>query len=257
MDRGCFNDQGHTTVYLPELLIDDMGLRRSRISIITTAAVLCSFYLFYTWTAGSDVYTPHLHPHPAVTKPEPPNRIHIHPLPEKYPVSSVIPLPKGLLPQIPKIQAEQLPESSWRKNERLRRRRAVKRTFNHAWDGYVNEAWLRDEVAPLSGGYKDTFGGWAATLVDSLDSLWIMDMKEDFEVAVQALAEIDFTSTNSSVLNIFETNIRYLGGFLSAYDLSGAKHPILLEKAKEVGDMIMCVFDTPNRMPISRWNWKG
>lgn len=132
----------------------------------------------------------------------------------------------------------------------------MKRTFNHAWDGYVNQAWLRDEVAPISGGYKDTFGGWAATLVDSLDTLWIMGMKEDFEIAVQAVADIDFTITDSEVLNIFETTIRYLGGLLAAYDLSEGRFPILLEKAVQVGDMIMCVFDTPNRMPISRWSWK-
>lgn len=80
-------------------------------------------------------------------------------------------------------------------------------------------------------------------------------MTDEFEMALKALEEIDFTTTDSMVLNIFETTIRYLGGFLAAYDLSDGNHPILLKKAIEVGDMIMCVFDTPNRMPISRWDW--
>jgi len=35
---------------------------------------------------------------------------------------------------------------------------------------------------------------------------------------------------------VFETTIRYLGGLLSAFELSGQQFPILLEKAKEVAD---------------------
>jgi hypothetical protein len=37
-------------------------------------------------------------------------------------------------------------------------------------------------------------------------------------------------------ISIFETTIRYLGGLLSAYELSGQKYPALLHKAKEVAD---------------------
>ena len=35
-------------------------------------------------------------------------------------------------------------------------------------------------------------------------------------------------------LSVFETTIRYLGGLLSAYELSDYKYPALLEKAEEV-----------------------
>lgn len=35
---------------------------------------------------------------------------------------------------------------------------------------------------------------------------------------------------------MFETTIRYLGGLLSAFELSGEQFPVLLEKAKEVAD---------------------
>lgn len=37
---------------------------------------------------------------------------------------------------------------------------------------------------------------------------------------------------------MFETTIRYLGGILSAYELSGEKYPILVQKAKELGDKL-------------------
>jgi mannosyl-oligosaccharide alpha-1,2-mannosidase len=116
---------------------------------------------------------------------------------------------------------------------------------------------MRDEVIPVSGGWRNTFGGWAATMVDALDTLWIMGMKDEFEMAVGVLKDIDFSTTESMILNIFETNIRYLGGLLAAYDISEGKYPILLDKAVEVGELIMSVFDTPNRMPITRWDWKG
>lgn len=37
---------------------------------------------------------------------------------------------------------------------------------------------------------------------------------------------------------MFETTIRYLGGLLSAYELSNREHPVLLAKAKEVADTL-------------------
>jgi mannosyl-oligosaccharide alpha-1,2-mannosidase len=37
-------------------------------------------------------------------------------------------------------------------------------------------------------------------------------------------------------VSVFETTIRYLGGLLSAYELSGQKFPALRDKAKEVAD---------------------
>lgn len=113
---------------------------------------------------------------------------------------------------------------------------------------------MYDELSPLSGVGRNTFGGWSATLVDALDTLWIMGMDKEFDAAVQAVEAIDFSTSTDETINIFETTIRYLGGFLSAYDLSGRRE--LLEKAVEVGEMVLTAFDTPNRMPISRWQWK-
>ncbi|KAF5018040.1 hypothetical protein F66182_9990 [Fusarium sp. NRRL 66182] len=177
----------------------------------------------------------------------------------KYPITAD---KLAVLPQIsadakvPKIQADAPVEAAAAKELRLARLAAVKKSFEHSWSGYSNYAWMHDEVTPLTGKQKDPFGGWAATLVDSLDTLWIMDMKEEFTKAVAAADGIDFTRSPMTTINIFETTIRYLGGFLSAYELSGKSHPILLKKAIEVGDMLMCAFDTPNHMPITRWEWK-
>ena len=135
---------------------------------------------------------------------------------------------------------------------KTRRREAVKETFRRCWYSYRKYAWMKDEIAPISGEYKNTFGGWAATLVDSLDTLWIMDLKDEFAEAVEAVVDIDFGSSTLESINVFETTIRHLGGFLSAYDLSGDDR--LLTKAIELGEMLYVAFDTPNRLPKTRWN---
>lgn len=175
---------------------------------------------------------------------------------ERFPVSSMIPLPTGTPPRIPKIQYDFKAASEADAVETRRRRDAVKAAFNRAWEGYKSFAWMRDELAPISGTSRNHFGGWAATLVDSLDTLWIMDKMVDFDEAVADLKDIDFSTTEDEDINTFETTIRYLGGLLSAYDLSLGKYPGLLEKALELGHFLYAAFDTHNRMPITRWKWQ-
>jgi mannosyl-oligosaccharide alpha-1,2-mannosidase len=126
----------------------------------------------------------------------------------------------------------------------------------HSWRGYEKYAWMHDEVTPITKRYKNPFGGWGATLVDSLDTLWIMGMEKEFTYAVSALEKIDFSTARLETLNVFETTIRYLGGLLAAHDLTNGKYPILLKKAIELGEMLYVAFDTPDRMPVTRWNWR-
>lgn len=180
-------------------------------------------------------------------------------LPQQNPVDpkDMHQLPTGPEGEIPQIQHAFTPssESVTHRKERQRRLSAVKEAFKHSWNGYRKNAWLHDEVKPMSGRAADPFGGWAATLVDTLDTLWIMGLQTEFEEAVGALEEIDFSTATVREINVFESTIRYLGGFLSAYDLSEGKYPMLLQKAEEVAELIFRAFDTPNRMPITRWNW--
>ncbi|KAF2472138.1 seven-hairpin glycosidase [Lindgomyces ingoldianus] len=129
-----------------------------------------------------------------------------------------------------------------------RRREEVKRVFEKSWASYKKHAWMKDALKPLSGQYVDQFSGWAATLVDSLDTLWMMGMRRDFYEAVAAVATIDFGKSTSGSVNMFETCIRYLGGLIAAYDLSG--HEALKAKAVEVGDLLYAGFNTENRMPV-------
>lgn len=172
-------------------------------------------------------------------------------VPTHYPPSSIRSLPSGRSRSFPKVQATKFPQTPKQRDNRMFHRKAVKQAFKKCWQAYREKAWLADELTPISGESRNTFGGWGATLVDSLDTLWIMDLKAEFAEAVDAAVKIDFTKSEHDVINVFETTIRYLGGFLGAYDLSGDAR--LLMKANEVGEMLLKAFDTPNRMPITRW----
>ena len=172
-----------------------------------------------------------------------------------YPVESWISIPTGKPVKIAKLQHTFGTETSEAKAERLERQAAVKASFVHSWEGYKKHAWLKDEVTPVEAGFINSFSGWAATLVDALDTLWMMGLKDEFEDAIKALDSIDFGTTDADSLNVFETTIRYLGGFLGAYDISHQQYPKLLDKATEVGNLLYGAFDTPNRMPVTRWEW--
>ncbi|OOF98251.1 glycoside hydrolase family 47 protein [Aspergillus carbonarius ITEM 5010] len=224
--------------------------------LLPTIILLCITYaLFSNLPPGAE--PPHHH-HQQYSTDRPPHkegrarwRKHV----EQYPISDYIPLPTSATSAIPRIQYD-FPRESWfARWGRVKRQHAVKKAFQHAWKGYKDNAWLEDELSPLSGGHRETFAGWAATLVDSLDTLVIMGLMDEFEEAVEAVEFIDFTTTNAIQINIFETNIRYLGGLLGAYDLTNGRYPVLLKKAVEIADMIYGSFDTRNRMPQSRWEW--
>ncbi|KAK3937222.1 glycoside hydrolase family 47 protein [Diplogelasinospora grovesii] len=165
-------------------------------------------------------------------------------------------LPAGRPVSLPRIQ-HSFPrkESAAEKRVREQRRTAVRDLFYKNWMSYKKYAWMKDALQPISASYKDQFSGWAATLVDSLDTLWIMGLREEFDEAVEAVAGIDFGKSSSYSVNIFEVNIRYLGGLLAAYDLS--KREVILQKAAELGNLLYAGFNTDNRMPVDFIDFKA
>lgn len=175
---------------------------------------------------------------------------------EHFPIDKITQLPTGKPVQIPKIQFNFPEESQQMRDTRIERLQTVRDEFKHAWSGYRDKAWFHDELMPVTGGVKDPFGGWSATLIDSLDSLYILGLEEEFDEAVEATSKINFKTVNRNDIPVFETTIRYMGGLLAAYDVSGGKHVILLEKARELGEILLGAFDSPNRMPELFYRWK-
>ncbi|KAF2400028.1 seven-hairpin glycosidase [Trichodelitschia bisporula] len=175
---------------------------------------------------------------------------------EHFPVKSTMQLPTGTPVPIPRIQAKFKKETAAAKSDRLEKLEIIKEAFLHAWGGYKKHAWMHDELRPVSGKHHDPFSGWGATLVDSLDTMWIMGLKTEFAEALEAVDKIDFKTSRRADIPIFETTIRYLGGLIGAYDVTNHKHPVLLEKAVTLAEMMIGAFDTPNRMPDTFYQWK-
>jgi mannosyl-oligosaccharide alpha-1,2-mannosidase len=163
-------------------------------------------------------------------------------------VESYIPYPTGHVQKLPRVQAEHFVETTTQKRKREKRRIAVRDEFRHTWDSYREFAWAQDELRPVTAEGGESFGGWGATLVDSLDTLWIMGLRGEFYEAVEAVASIDFGKTNLTTISVFETTIRYLGGLLSAFDMS--QEQVLFKKAVQLGEMLYRAFDTTNNTPL-------
>jgi len=118
-------------------------------------------------------------------------------------------------------------------------RDAAKLLFTNSYNAYKQYAWGHDDLAPISKGYVDSRNGWGASIVDALSTLHIMGLTDDFKTAVDFASKIDFSkSKTSDTVSVFETTIRFVGGLLSAYELSGKQYPALLSKAKEVTDKL-------------------
>ncbi|MQM05197.1 hypothetical protein Taro_038005 [Colocasia esculenta] len=64
-------------------------------------------------------------------------------------------------------------------------REEVRGMFYHAFDGYLQHAFPLDELRPLSCTGEDTLGGYALTLIDSLDTLALLGDHEHFAAAVE------------------------------------------------------------------------
>eukprot|EP00747_Dinoflagellata_sp_TGD_P107386 gnl/TRDRNA2_/TRDRNA2_170124_c0_seq7.p1 gnl/TRDRNA2_/TRDRNA2_170124_c0~~gnl/TRDRNA2_/TRDRNA2_170124_c0_seq7.p1 ORF type:complete len:552 (-),score=112.35 gnl/TRDRNA2_/TRDRNA2_170124_c0_seq7:14-1669(-) len=111
-----------------------------------------------------------------------------------------------------------------RKDKSAERKDAIRKAVLHAWENYKKFAWGKDDLRPMSHGGEDNLGQ-AVTMVDSLDTLWLVGLKEEFNEAKEWLEENlpDRLSHIPPAASVFETCIRTLGGLLSAYDLSHDK----------------------------------
>lgn len=119
------------------------------------------------------------------------------------------------------------------------RAEAVKRALLHSWNGYEKFSWGRDDLIPIGKSGRDWLHQ-AGTMIDALDTLWIMGFKDEFQRARDYIAKMSFPV--GARISVFETTIRTVGGLISAYELSGDK--IFLDKAVEMGDLLLPAFQT-------------
>lgn len=132
------------------------------------------------------------------------------------------------------------------------RRDEVKDVFLQSWKGYEKYAWGKDIYKPISKtgsnmGPKPL--GWI--IVDSLDTLKIMELDEELEHAKEWVKnELSYDMDYN--VNTFETTIRMLGGLLSAHYLTG--DDLYLDKATDLGNRLLGAFESSSGLPYASVN---
>ncbi|XP_075453867.1 mannosyl-oligosaccharide 1,2-alpha-mannosidase IA [Ascaphus truei] len=137
------------------------------------------------------------------------------------------------------------------------KRDKIKEMMKFAWDNYKRYAWGLNELKPVQkqGHSSNLFGNiQGATIVDALDTLHIMEMKDEFKDAKEWVEKNLEFNVNAEV-SVFEVNIRFVGGLLSAYYLSGEE--VFRRKAVELGEKLLPAFNTPTGIPWALLNIKS
>ncbi|XP_074509162.1 mannosyl-oligosaccharide 1,2-alpha-mannosidase IA isoform X2 [Sebastes fasciatus] len=143
------------------------------------------------------------------------------------------------------------------------RREKVKEMMKFSWDNYKRYAWGKNELRPLTrnGHIGNMFGGLrGASIIDSLDTLYIMGLMEEYNDAKEWVkTSLDLNSNGEA--SLFEVNIRYVGGLLAAYYLTGEE--MYKAKVMELGEKLLPAFNTPTGIPRgvinlgsgTSWSW--
>ncbi|XP_019197247.1 PREDICTED: alpha-mannosidase I MNS5 [Ipomoea nil] len=162
---------------------------------------------------------------------------------------------------------------------RKRMSQKVRKMFYHAYENYMMHAFPHDELKPLTKTYTDSlselgnlklehlpqkYSGSALTLIESLSSLVILGNHTEFEKAVLWLS-VNLSFDVDARINLFECNIRVLGGLVSAHILAtdstnrlvqGTYKNQLLDLAEDLGRRFLPAFDTPTGLPYAWINLK-
>ncbi|XP_043941240.1 ER degradation-enhancing alpha-mannosidase-like protein 3 isoform X2 [Protopterus annectens] len=163
------------------------------------------------------------------------------------------------------------------KEEKRRLRDQVKEMFDHAYSSYMEHAYPADELMPLTcrgrvrgqepsrGDVDDALGRFSLTLIDTLDTLVVLNKTEAFEEAVRKVIK-DVHLDNDIVVSVFETNIRVIGGLLGGHSMAIMLQDQgeymqwynneLLYMAKELGYKLLPAFNTTSGLPYPRINLK-
>ncbi|XP_078429840.1 glycosyl hydrolase family 47 protein [Wolffia australiana] len=147
-------------------------------------------------------------------------------------------------------------------SEALELREEVRQMFYHGFNGYLRYAFPLDELKPFSCSGEDTLGGYALTLVDSLDTLALLGDQEQFSWSVEWLGKHLRFDINKTV-SVFETTIRILGGLLSAHLIASDYatgmmvqnyDDQLLHLAEDLAQRLLPAFNTPTGIPFGSVN---
>lgn len=76
-----------------------------------------------------------------------------------------------------------------------------------AWDGYRKYAWGENELRPNSrSGHSSSIFGYGktgATIIDAIDTLYLVGLKEEYKEARDWIADFDFKTSAVILSTIF------------------------------------------------------
>ena len=134
----------------------------------------------------------------------------------------------------------------------------ILRRFRFAWNGYYTIAFPNDHLLPVNSSWNNGRNGWGVTAVDGLDTAIIMEQTDIVNQILDFIPTIDFTKVDnvtrpgaSLSISVFETNIRYVGGLLAAYDLlKGPFQHLDVDEEKVDALLSQCVSESPGMTQI-------
>jgi mannosyl-oligosaccharide alpha-1,2-mannosidase len=120
-----------------------------------------------------------------------------------------------------------------------------------AWAGYVERAFGHDQIKPVSGGHESFFfpagPSLGLSIVESLGTLHVMGLDAELEQGVRWLSD-HLSFDIDGEIQLFESNIRLVGGLLSGY--LATKEKRLLALARDLADRLMPGFvKSPTGLP--------
>ncbi len=130
----------------------------------------------------------------------------------------------------------------------------VKSDFLLCWNSYVKYAWGYDQLDPLAKKGENWYSvSFYMTPVDAMDTMILMGLKSQADSA-RALVDTHLNFDQDVYVSTFEFTIRFLGGLLSTYEMTGDKR--LLALAKDLADRELNAFKSPTGMPYGEVNLK-
>ncbi|MCX6304386.1 MAG: glycoside hydrolase family 47 protein [Bacteroidetes bacterium] len=130
----------------------------------------------------------------------------------------------------------------------------IKTACRHAWNGYKKYASGYDALNPISKTGHNWYGvSFQMTPLDAYDTFFLLGLKEEAKEAKQmVVSRLNFDVDQE--VQLFEINIRLMGGLLSSFELSKDKR--LLALARDLGARLLPAFNSATGMPYRYVNLK-
>jgi mannosyl-oligosaccharide alpha-1,2-mannosidase len=120
----------------------------------------------------------------------------------------------------------------------LPKQQAIKEAFLHAWRNYESYCYGSDAFHPKSRTCSNGNLAGGLTIIDAISTMALMNLTEDIEKAARFVEE---NFAPGGRWSLFEFVIRYLGGLISAGDVTGKK--VFTDTAIKLGYAILPIME--------------